>query len=107
MRRVADYMYRLPRERPTPPPYALIIGLDWQNFHTPPVAGGLRDQPIQLTKEIRLALMTYNTISVYRSGQKQLSDENFIKFCNADPDMMRLMAEVWKLQEDKQNATDG
>ncbi len=69
-------------------------------FHTPPVAGGLRDQPIQLMKEIRLALMTYNTISAYRHAQGWLSDERFIKFCNTNPEIMKFMQEVWKLQED-------
>lgn len=97
---MADYVYRLPRGNPTPPPYALSIGLDWLNFHTPPVAGGLQDQPIQLTKEIRLALMTYNTISTYRQAQRSLSDKSFTEFCNAEIDMMNFMIEVWKLQED-------
>jgi hypothetical protein len=100
-------VYRLPRERPAPPPYALTIGLDWQEFHTPPCAGGLRDQPIQLMKEIRLTLTTYNTINAYRRAQAQLSDEGFTKFCNSNRPMMKFMEEVWKLQEEDSNATDG
>jgi len=84
--------------------------LDWQNFHTPPIAGGMFDQPIQLMKEIRLALMAYNTINAYRSAQKQLSDEDSTKFFNANPDVMKFMEEVWKLQSDEPenpHATDG
>lgn len=81
--------------------------MDWVQFHTPPVSGGLRDQPIQLMKDIHLALTTYNYINAYRQAQNQLSSEGFIKFCNAYPDLMKFMEAVWKLQEEKQNAPDG
>lgn len=107
---MADHIYRLPREAPTPAPYALSVGLDWLDFSTPPYAGGLTDQPIQLLKEIRLTLKTYNAIQAYRTAKAQLSDEGFIKFCNANSDIMKFMEFVWSLQADESetdNAPDG
>jgi len=58
-------------------------------------------------KEIRTALEAYNTITAYRSAQKRLSDDAFVKFCNGNPQLMKFMEEIWKLQEEDQHATDG
>ncbi len=104
---MADFVYQLPREKPTPAPYALSIGLDWQNLHTPPYAGGLTDQPIQLMKDIRSALAAYNSINAYRLAQNNLSGEAFVQFCNANTPIMKFMETVWKLQEEEQHAADG
>jgi hypothetical protein len=100
---VANYIYRLPREKPTPIPYALSIGLDWLEFQTPPYAGGLVDQPMHLMRNIRTALSTYQTINAYRTASASLNAESFSKYCNQNPQMMKLMQQVWDLQDEANN----
>ena len=96
---VANHIYRLPREKPTPAPYALTLGLDWLEFHVPPVAGGHYDQPIRLMRQIRTALQTYKAITAYRSAQ-QMSAESFTKFCSANSDIVKFMSEIWAMQDE-------
>jgi hypothetical protein len=96
---VANYIYRQPPEKPMPPPRALLIGLDWKSFHTPPYAGGLADQPIRLMKDIRLALHTYNSIQSWREAQNNLNAKAFEKFCSSRPELVRFMQDIWFLQE--------
>lgn len=86
-------MYRQPREKPPPAPYALIVGFDWQRFHLPPTAGGMDDQPLQLLKEIRFTLNVYEAIQAWRNAQHNLSSEGFSKFCSANPDLVKFMTE--------------
>lgn len=86
-------MYRLPREKPTPAPYALVIGLDWQRFHIPPTAGGMDSQPLQLMKEVRFCLNVYDAIQAWRNAQNNLSSEGFSKFCSANPALVKFMTE--------------
>ena len=67
-------------------------------MHTPPVAGGLRDQPLRLMKEIRLALNVYDAIQSYRFAEG-LSSEGFSRFSSQYPGVMRMMQTIWELQE--------
>ncbi len=85
-------------------PEALRIGLDWQNFHTPPYAGGLTDQPMRLLREVRVAINAYNAVSAWRNAQHQLGGEALAKFYSMNSDLVEFMDYVWSLQD---NATDG
>jgi hypothetical protein len=97
---VADYLYGLPRHAPPPPPVALQLGLDWKEYKTPPCAGGLFDQPLELLKQIRLAMSTHASITAWRQAQNVMSAESFTKFCSAHPDLVTFMQMVWSLQEE-------
>ena len=99
---MADHIYGLPKEKPTPLPYLLQIGLDWQRFHTPFRAGGLEDQPIKLMRDVRAALNAYNAINAWRDAQ-HLSADNLAKFYGANNKLVKFMEYVWSLQ----NAADG
>jgi hypothetical protein len=74
--------------------------LDWLRFHTPPVAGGLADQPLHLMREIRTAVAVYENIHAWRSAEANLSPDGFSKFCSAHPDLVSFMSEIWTLQEE-------
>jgi len=93
----------LPKEAPTPQPYALQLGLDWLAFHTPPYAGGLADQPMQLLRAIRSAVNTYHAINAYKDAHTVLSGESLSKWYAANRNIMKFMEYVWSLQ----NALDG
>jgi hypothetical protein len=80
---------------------ALSIGLDWREFHTPPVAGGLRDQPISLMRAMRTALNTYDAIQAYRNAP-QYSTEANSQYFERNPQIMKTMQLIWKLQEEEQ-----
>ena len=80
---------------------ALSVGLDWREFHTPPVDGGLRDQPISLMRAMRIALNTYDAIQAYRNAP-QYSVEANNQYFERNPQIMKTMQEIWKLQEDSQ-----
>ncbi len=77
--------------------------MDWLEFHTPPYAGGLADQPIQLMRKIRTALSTYQTINAYRTASSSLTAEGFSKYCNQNPQLMTFMQQVWELQDEEAN----
>lgn len=99
---MADWVYGLPKENPTPLPQALQIGLDWKTYHTPPYAGGLADQPMQLLRDVRSAVYTYNAISSWRDAQ-QLSAERLQAFYATHGDLVKFMEYVWSLQEHAPN----
>lgn len=80
---------------------ALSVGLDWREFHTPPVAGGLRDQPISLMRAMRIALNTYDAIQAYRNAPQYSAEANS-QYFERNPQIMKTMQLIWKLQEDSQ-----
>lgn len=92
-------MYR--QNRKVAAPRALVIGLDWIQFHTPPYMVGLQDQPIRLMKEIRLTLSTFNSINAWRNAERNMKLDGFMQFCNANPDLVKFMRELWQAQEER------
>lgn len=96
---VARFAYRRPNQTAPAPP-ALSIGLDWREFHTPPCAGGMRDQPVKLLNEIRLALSTYDAINAWRQAQNQLNADGFQSFCSSNPRLVDFMQRLWALQDE-------
>ena len=95
---MADYFYGLPREKPTPLPYALRIGFDWSEYHTPPVAGGLIDQPIGLLRDIRTAVNTYHALRAWREAEASLQGPAFDKWCALNSKTIEFVNYVWTLQ---------
>lgn len=100
---MANYVYGLPKDHPSPPPYALGIALDWREFHTPPYAGGLYEQPIQLLKEIRFSLNAYEAIKTWRTAQHTLNGDAFQKFCSANQPLVKFMTENVLFATDEDN----
>lgn len=69
-------------------------------MHTPPVSGGLRDQPMHLMKHLRLALTVYDVIQAYR-GAEALGVDAFSRFCARNPRVMTTMQTIWDLQDEE------
>lgn len=102
MRAAADFAYDLYVEVGNQkvyakPPPELMIGLDWLKFHTPPRAGGLRDQPIRLMQRMKIALNTYQCVKTYRSASC-LSDKAFGEWASENNQVIEFMQFIWKLQ---------
>ena len=99
---MADYFYRRKTEdgNASPAPRALLIGLDWLQFQIPICAGGMRDQPIALMRNMRYALSVYQSLKAWRDAQS-LSAESLSKFYSANQDLVSFMSDVWALQEER------
>lgn len=90
-------MYGYVFRKKSPPP-ELSIGLDWQRFHTPYVAGGLRDQPLRLFGRMKIALNVYSACVAWKSKPSE-NDKNWYALNGG---VVKLMEYVWSLEE-----TDG
>jgi hypothetical protein len=101
---VADYFYRPVGDKdqsPIPIPRALQIGMDWMKFHVAPCAGGMRDQPLHLLREIRQALAVYQTLETWKAVGR-MSADRYSAFCSAHPEVLVFMQELWAAQEERE-----
>ena len=80
----------------SPPPPELIIGLDWRNFGTPYVAGGLRDQPIRLYRAVKEALYYYDAFSVWMNKPDLKTAEQMSAWNKRNADIVKLVNRVIK-----------
>ena len=96
---MADWCYG---KENSPLPYELSLGLDWQNFHTAPAAGGLLDQPLQLFHKIKLCLNVYNVITAYEAAASMNSDA-LVRWINNNKKAFQFLEYIWSLDD---NAAD-
>lgn len=82
------------------PPYELSLGLDWTRFNTPPLAGGLKDQPIRMFRTIKALLNTHNAIKAYRDANARLSGDALNKWLAANMEIVDFMMVVWSMEDD-------
>ena len=82
-------------KNPIPP--ELQIGLDWLNFHTPYIFGGLRDQPIRLFRRMKRAVRVHEAVIAWKfKFTPTAASEKYWYAVHADD--MKILHFIWNQQ---------
>jgi len=72
------------------PPPALKLAWQCLNWNTLPYAGGLRDQPIAMMRDMNTAIAVYNAVSDWRHSK------NWVHFQENYPNKWEIVGEILK-----------
>ena len=84
-------------DKKTTPPPELELGWNMRTFGGLPLAGGMLDQPMDLMKQVRVALNIENLWHTYR----RIEPGSFIKWKKANPDDWKTVRMIEEMMNGK------
>lgn len=74
--------------------------MDWRRFHTPYIAGGLRDQPLLLFSRLRYALNIFDAIMAWKTKYTP-NDKAYKAWLAGHEGALKVMNYIWLNQLDQ------